>query len=85
MSKFHKVYGPADSSKIKHLHVGRVRKLRKEELSVEQRFTPEQVRHIQACVHYTHMMKSAEAEERLAKGISVQETDFEFRKDLIKR
>lgn len=80
MSKLHKVYGPSDTNRLKIIHRSRVRKALEKELHPSEIYTPEEIRHIQACVHYTQTFKSQEAALRVETGIHTSETLDSFKK-----
>jgi hypothetical protein len=68
MSKFVKVYNfPGTPTRQQSYRVSK--RSEKKPLSVEETHTPEQLKHLHACIHYTHTIMGEEAQRRIEAGL----------------
>lgn len=67
-TKFKKVYQfPGTPSRAQSYRVSK--RSQRTEYSVEEMHTPEQLKHLHACIHYTHTIMAEEAQRRVEAGL----------------
>lgn len=63
-SRFKKVYGGDGRTVTPRNDNNLEKKVRSENLSVEEMHTPEQLKHIHNCIHFTHQFLQAESDAK---------------------
>lgn len=78
MAKYRKIYG-GDGQSLTPINFEKDRF--KEEIRVEEKLSPSQLRHLHACIRYTQAFKQNEANERAEKLLTNKEVaDLGFKK-----